>query len=402
MFELGAVIVVIGVLVGLLLPAIQAAREATRRMSCSNNLSQIVQAVHQYHDAFDQLPRHGTGTSNAANDPATTNQYRLSMLVGILPHVGQPTLWDAIVAGSPGTEGWPPMGGSPAAKPKSSRGSMNPGSPGPSWPLTVEVPTYRCPSDPGTGLPAYGRTNYTACLGDAIDTTHQGWWRHDAAASRWVDDRRDRVNASCRGAFIPRRPTSMENITDGLSNTMVLGEIVTYLGDRDIRGVPSLGNGWSPGVLDDPTMCRTAIDAERPRFWSLGVTLPPSPAMGRGYRWADMAPLVTGFNAVAAPNTSLCFGGDAMTTGAVPASSQHPGGCHVAMGDGSVCFVSDSIDTFTVDAIGTDPVTGGMAMDFGTVVAGGVGWRAPGSPSAFGVWGAMATRAGGEIDQSQY
>ena len=93
LLELMVVIGVIGILVGLLLPAVQAAREAARRMSCSNNFKQVALAVHQYHSAFQILPPHGTGTFNQSNDPATSNQFRLSFLVSILPFVGETPTW---------------------------------------------------------------------------------------------------------------------------------------------------------------------------------------------------------------------------------------------------------------------------------------------------------------------
>ncbi len=94
--ELLVVIAIIGVLVGLLLPAVQAAREAARRMSCSNNFKQIGLAIHNYHSAFNALPKQAGGTYNDG-DPGgdgpgvTNNKFRLSWLPTILPFVEQQT-----------------------------------------------------------------------------------------------------------------------------------------------------------------------------------------------------------------------------------------------------------------------------------------------------------------------
>jgi prepilin-type N-terminal cleavage/methylation domain-containing protein len=172
--ELLVVIAIIGVLVGLLLPAVQAAREAARRMSCSNNFKQIGLGVHDYHDAFKQLPQHKTGTGK---DPATgawwdgsnnTNQGQLSWLVPILPFIEQQPLWEKISNPDPYlTNGtlrtptpWPAFG------PKC--GNFD-------YPASMtEINAYRCPSDPGIGLPAQGRTNYACCLGDSISKLESG------------------------------------------------------------------------------------------------------------------------------------------------------------------------------------------------------------------------------------
>ncbi|QEF99084.1 hypothetical protein Mal15_31440 [Stieleria maiorica] len=391
LLELLVVVGVIGILVGLLLPAVQASREAARRMSCSNNFKQIALGVAQYHDAFGFLPPHGTGTFNNANDAAKTNQFRLSFLVSITPFLGQTPVWNTIsgqwIGPVPGSDAlaaeddffdmsmdsmdglgdvnhpYPKMGPSP------SMGSYLP------W--AMEIGTYRCPSDPGIGSPALGRTNYAACLGDAIEGLDQGLWRYED--SKWSPSGQTQVLATGRGMFVPRMVTSLDDVTDGLSTTIMMGEIATDLGDKDTRTVPSTGNGWAGGLLGDAQICRPQIDPERPRFWDARgqVTLPARRGQGRGYRWADAMPLMSGCNTTSPPNTQLCFGGDSTTIGTLSVSSRHQGGGHVAMGDGSIHFITDSIECGELK---------------GSVTLEGQGHLSPGSPSPFGLWGALGTR----------
>jgi prepilin-type N-terminal cleavage/methylation domain-containing protein len=400
--ELLVVIAIIGVLVGLLLPAVQAAREAARRMSCSNNFKQIGLGIHDYHDGFKVLPKHGTGTRSPVNagngGPAGANNgLNLSFLVAITPFIEQQPLWEQISNpldedgnAATTTDVYPSMGPIP-------------------WriqyaPWRTEVPAFRCPSDPGKGLPSLGRTNYAACTGDAMwyasigghqytGTAPAGW--HDLTGNAAENNRAEQTRAACRGFFVHRLQLSFRDVLDGLSNTIAAGEILTDLGDRSIRTQPMNDPAGSTHLSLRPIKCREAapgIDPLRPKFWAGGV---PETTTGandgeiykavdrRGYRWQDSRPMYTTVTTILGPNTELCMTGQDGSDGTLAPSSHHPGGVHILMGDGAVKFITDSIQA-------------GNPAD-GTVRLGQTGPRTPGSPSPFGLWGALGTRASAEI-----
>src|SRR5690606_20690847 len=100
--ELLVVIAIIGVLVALLLPAVQQAREAARRMSCSNNMKNIVLAVHNYAEAYKQFP---IGSRCAVNNNTTSAGYGQSWTVGIMPYIEQDALYSQWQANGNGA-GW--------------------------------------------------------------------------------------------------------------------------------------------------------------------------------------------------------------------------------------------------------------------------------------------------------
>lgn len=407
--ELLVVIAIIGVLVGLLLPAVQAAREAARRMSCSNNFKQIGLSIHNYHSAYKQLPTHKSGTSgfksggaSGVGDWADTsnagassiNREELSMLVGLTPFLEGQALWEQIVnPNAPNTNGtngtWPAMGPTPDVATYG--------------PWSTEIPTLRCPSDPGVGLPSFGRTNYAACLGDSPYRGSAGGASPTLARgsnqSQWA-------RASQRGTFVPRQKAAFRDILDGLANTIIAGEIATDLGDRDVRTNPRIDAtvAVTGGAELTPAACRTTlIDPNRPQFWIATTPVLSATAEVRGYRWADGNPTFTVMNTILPPNATVCIqgastvddasmGGTALfaarhSTGYLPPSSRHQGGCHVLMGDGAVKFVTDSIESGSAT---TRPV-----------IFGGTGARAPGSQSAYGLWGSLGTKASKEVIQEE-
>lgn len=407
--ELLVVIAIIGVLVGLLLPAVQQAREAARRMSCSNNMKQIGIALHNYHAAYQMLPEFGGGTGPngiAANQwfyqlqnnlspagPPTSNAHdNLSIFVGLTPYMEQQGLWEQIsypyMAFAPdGTEAGliQGMGFDPLATFDEVYTFVR------YQPWLTEIPMLRCPSDPGVGLPAKGRTNYACCLGDAIDRTHRGPLSSTGLFEGMGSNLGERTRASCRGAFVPSQQMRFRDIMDGLSNTLGVGEINTDIGDWDITTTPGPSKELGTGTKVDinPATCRPAIDPSRPRFWSSDPAVRAAIVSKshfeerRGFCWAAGRPQFTGFMAILPPNTEVCIQDRGDGRGAMSTSSRHPGGTHVVMLDGSVNFVSDSIDAGDSTAA--------------TVKWNGTGKQAPGSPSNYGVWGAMGTRDRGEV-----
>ncbi len=404
--ELLVVIAIIGVLVGLLLPAVQAAREAARRMSCSNNFKQIGLGIHNYHSAYNQLPNHGTGTHDAPITMTSqlwrgtdlNNHVRLSMLVPILPFVEQQALWEQIsnpnaersdgdlmaAIGTP-TNPWQAMGPTP------DRIQYKP------W--VNEIPTYRCPSDPGVGLPALGRTNYGACLGDSIWRIERGprSVRREEPTSATSQVSR----GAHRGFFITAYDSKFRDTLDGLSNTIAMGEMITGLqdGDKRANGIATMGGNASPfglaALRDNPNICSDNgyIDPLRPQFYLPEWQQQNRRNFARGHRWADCLPIMSAVLTILGPNREACGRHNALGTSLVATvSSRHQGGAHVLMGDGAVKFITDSIEAGNSNA--------GNVWHNGMNV--GTPSNVAGSESPYGLWGALGTRASKEIIDEEF
>lgn len=415
--ELLVVIAIIGVLVGLLLPAVQAAREAARRMSCSNNFKQIGLGIHNYHSAFKQLPINGTGTQRARAGNITNNSNRkfLSWLVPLTPYVEQQALWEQISNPSKAvTDGftwngngtsingtWPAMGPCP-------------------WrhhypPWNTQVPTFRCPSDPADGLPAHGRSNYAACIGDATNLVFRGGtgeWGYFGGNNRGSNPAQKdasatavRARASCRGFFWNRQPAKFRDVLDGLANTIAAGEQATSAGNREIvadwvRGFPAPGNvnfdNSTP--IHNPSLCKSGphIDPNRPQYYAVTA---PMHGVGsdqcKGCRWADYRPVYNSVYTILPPNSPSCeVGNGDNNESIISMGSRHQGGCHVLMGDGAVVFMTDSVEA-------GNPTAPPVHMFVGGNPWAGVNSTAPGSKSPYGLWGALGTRAADETIEEQ-
>lgn len=406
--ELLVVIAIIGVLIGLLLPAVQAAREAARRMSCSNNFKQLGLALHNYHSAYKQISTHGSGTGVGVNNPANwwqqgndASKLCLSGLVGLAPFMEQQSLWEQISYPSTRTvtgaappantnltnpQRWPAMGPSPR------NFSRNPGY----VPWATEIPTLRCPSDPGTGLPALGRTNYGVSMGDACSP----WFvvhLNSNLTPTTSDLNSRRSTATNRGVFQGRKVSKFRDILDGLANTIAMGEMITDLGDRDIRSATSWDNGGGGhDVNDDPLHCVNSneINPEKPTIWCNGDPGCTNPVQlsfdnheSRGANWANFRSQCTEIYTIRPPNSEMCVGQWIDAPGTMVVSSQHQGGAHVLMADGAVIFITDSIEAGD--------------QNQGAIRYGLTGPRSPGKESPYGLWGALGTRAAKEQIEEQ-
>lgn len=253
-------------------------------------------------------------------------------------------------------------------------------------PWATQLPTLRCPSDPGTGLPSLGRTNYAACLGDSPDRAH-GDWQRNAGVWRHNPNLAPEVRASQRGVFRMGYGTRFRDILDGLSNTIAAGEITTDLGDSDNRTIPLNWPGaWNFIRSTPPTInrCQPFIDTERPQFWN-GTANTVGPTDGRGYRWADSGMAFSAMVTCTPPNSAVCTEQNAGGSGWWSASSRHQGGVHVCMGDGAVKFITDSIEAGNA---GSATVTSQYIHNL---------WQNNGAASVFGLWGALGSRSAKEI-----
>jgi len=331
--ELFAVMFIIAALLFLLLPVgRRCAREAARRMQCRNNMKQLVLATHNYHDTHGRFPMAVGGTGMGGNEN------RRSGLVALLPFLEQTDIYDQITDPA-GYQGFPPEGPPPWDRQYG--------------PWQQDIQAFVCPSAIYDGED-YQPTNYAFCIGDVARDIHQ--------------------LPKPRGAFAPGLATMFADITDGMSNTSALAEVGTASG-REVQGQYAVD--LPETILSDPGICwRTVDDGKQYYLEKVGLH-----EHGRGYNWADGGAGPGLVNTILPPNSPTCaVGGKEAVDGVYSAGSRHPGGCHVALCDGSVSFVTEKIDA---GDSATSPPT---AEDFAEKQL----------ASPFGAWGAYGTLAGGE------
>ena len=383
LIELLVVIAIIAILVSLLLPAVQQAREAARRAACQNNLKQLGLAMHNYHSTYKVFPVACGGTGfgvSGTNGFGTTNSNRArrSALVGLAPYLDANTIADIVSRQYTDPEtGTVWVAGGPAPWVGDYR------------PWRTQIASLLCPSDPATPI-STADSNYGLNWGDnGYGNTTNGRndpaYNQSAPAQGGVPEGPN-FAGTVRGMAVRGFSYGVRDARDGTTSTLLFAEFVRSdgPGDRSFRGNTAAGMGLE--IYDNPLVnCLQAVEnPTEPQFYRDGIQLYSGGnnggGNGRGDRWADGGVMHTGFNTILPPNSAGCMTPrfDATPGGILPPTSFHSGGIQAVLVDGSTQFITDSIDTGDLN----QPMPQG---------SGGYG-RSP-----YGVWGALGTRASGEV-----
>jgi type II secretory pathway pseudopilin PulG len=311
------VIAIIGILIALLLPAVQAAREAARRSQCSNNLKQLAVGLHNYHDAFKAFPystmAKGSCESGSALPPAGTIKNHRGWL-GVLPFIEQAPLY-AQVDYRQATGAYDRRGVGISGSPSNGNDAV----------VSTIIQTFNCPS-------AAGRKQIAA--GDGVAYAIGGRAGYEGAktnydfqapletngCTRWMD-----VGLTTRMMFGIDSWCRISDVLDGTTNVVMLCE--TTLDVKDGRTSPWGYTNWT-GV---------GVDVS----WRVGTggcvaIIGGNPDQGINYwpccSWSAPACTNTARTSLAHWNRPGSF---------------HPGGCQIALADGSSRFLSETVDYTT-------------------------------------------------------
>jgi len=326
--ELLVVIAIIGILIALLLPAVQAAREAARRSQCSNNLKQLGLGLHNYHDVNKRMPI-------GARRGGATGGWGASFYVGLLPYVEQNAIF----------QNWP-WGASDGYC--AGNGRLQGAAPTPCIDIrNILISAFRCPSSP---LPEFGAPNNNVTMSSYVGIMGAVDLDSPPVAPITYVELRQRVCCTCCGGaaatgrnsgggmLLLNECRNMSDCTDGTSNTMIVGETSDWALDAAGNRYhidPSWPHGWPMGTGDG-----SQITAYNP---------PPNPTS------VDERPF--NLTAIRYPvGTKVCWGlpGVFDNHGSNnPLLSAHPGGCQILLTDASSRFLSNTTDLLLLKYLAT-------------------------------------------------
>ncbi|MCA9187408.1 MAG: DUF1559 domain-containing protein [Pirellulaceae bacterium] len=315
--ELLVVIAIIGLLVALLLPAVNAAREAARKIQCTNNLKNISLAMHNYHSARNVFPPAIVVRSGAASD-GDKGQFQqgrrlfANWAILLLPYIEEQSLYDSFTLNADG--------------------GVQISDPINSGPRGTELAVMLCPSDQGLGsrmslsLGNWARGNYGINGGQYLPIL---WDREGVGDDPFA-----------QGIAPLGEGINIKKITDGTTKTLMFGELRVGLGDRDRRGV------WAMGMVGSSIHWRHASNQ---------VNAPNSCQRGDDdvkdsqFIIQDVDEQTLLSNCMY-PDAGYSEGAQSVVR------SVHPGGVNVAMCDGSVRFISDFVEAGSQGAgVNPDP-----------------------------------------------
>lgn len=292
LIELLVVIAIIAVLIALLLPAVQQARESARRLQCKNNLKQLGLAIHNYYETHQVMPPTGMGTFPAGNG--------FSWGAMILPQIERATIYSQL-----------------------DFNIMNTASASNRNLIATPIPLFRCPSD--TTREVYTVPNVTAPLTPYPVATAS----YLAIIGEDVTDSTNLFFVPGNGFFKSRRAVRLQDVTDGTSQTLAIGEWRDY--DRNITPVlPDKNETWHA------TWCCWEMANNSPGSYSGGFKVV-----------ASMQEHLNSGSSIS-PHINTCM------------SSEHAEGAHALLVDGSVRYISEYIDIFTLRRLAT--ISGGEVV----------------------------------------
>jgi len=298
LIELLVVIAIIAILIALLLPAVQQAREAARRTQCRNNLKQIGLALHNYHDTFQALPSGSIVVLNAAGNRYYGHGW--TWHASILPYLDQAPMYNQIQGPNSGGLG-AELGGT--ADPKQALVGR-----------TV-MSVFWCPSQPdptaGPQKGGYSPSNYNGNMGTLIGNNGDNCYGGSINTAAEMRAPGGCMNAN--GMFFISSNVRFRDVTDGLSNTISVSEVIDSGGAANM-----LGGGGS----------------DRKHGFSGGADSNPPEEMSEYLIAAESNDPINRYTEEAA-------------------GSHHVGGAHFLLSDGSVRFLSQNIHMGTYRALST-------------------------------------------------